>query len=221
MRCADLDELISAYADRQTVPAQSEVVEAHLAGCARCTALFQKHRQTRRLLRLAYDDAWTPPDMRLRVARGYAATQRHAVRPTRPAALAAGLCAMVLALGLVYEQAQMHQAATSTPAHPVTTHQAAVPGLARPAVTVAQQESGAQCYACIARALARHLGLPAKLDPLLLTEVALANAPERPLAYPPLPDRWPTTSHAAGTATTKGGEAHQRSVPSYPGLQPS
>jgi anti-sigma factor RsiW len=82
MRCADLAELISAYADDQTRPAQTEFLEAHLAVCLRCRATLQRYRQTARLLRLADPaDEWRVPDLRLRLA--HATTQPAARRPVR------------------------------------------------------------------------------------------------------------------------------------------
>jgi hypothetical protein len=78
MRCADLVELISAYADRQTMPAQTEFVEAHLACCRTCRDTLRRHREVARLLQHADEaDHWQVPDLRLRVIHASGGHRRH------------------------------------------------------------------------------------------------------------------------------------------------
>ncbi len=69
--CPEFDDLVSAYADGETVPAQREFLQLHLATCGRCQAALARHRNTRRLLQSALDDRWVPPDLSERVARAY------------------------------------------------------------------------------------------------------------------------------------------------------
>jgi len=69
--CTQFDELLSAYADGETVPAQSEFLELHLTTCGRCQLELKRHQDTRRLLQSALDDRWIPPDLSRRVAHAY------------------------------------------------------------------------------------------------------------------------------------------------------
>src|SRR5262249_46134373 len=98
MPCAELDELISAYADEETAPAQTEFLRLHLESCARCTAVLRRYRETRRLLAFSSDDAWTPPDLRLRVTHAYLRQSRSLRRPGIMGPLAACMAALVLIL---------------------------------------------------------------------------------------------------------------------------
>jgi Putative zinc-finger len=79
--CDDLADLLSAFADGQTCPAQTEFIGAHLEQCRDCRAAIERHYETGRLLRLSGDDHWVPPDLRLRVARAYS------VRGSQPSRL--------------------------------------------------------------------------------------------------------------------------------------
>jgi anti-sigma factor RsiW len=69
--CTELDDLLSAYADGETVPAQSEFLELHLATCSRCQLVLARYRDTRRLIKSALDDRWAPPDLSDRIACAY------------------------------------------------------------------------------------------------------------------------------------------------------
>jgi anti-sigma factor RsiW len=134
MRCPDLVELISAYADGQTVPAQTEFVEAHLAGCRPCRVLLRRDREVALLLQHADGaDEWQIPDLRLRVIHASGGRRRDG-RPLR-GGLAVGLIAsLALAWALTGSTpppylAQVAQA-TATPAvgrsaipEPITMHQ--------------------------------------------------------------------------------------------------
>jgi anti-sigma factor RsiW len=71
VNCTEFDDLLSAYADGETVPAQSEFLELHMATCSRCQQALARYRNTRRLIQSALDDRWVPPDLSDRVARAY------------------------------------------------------------------------------------------------------------------------------------------------------
>jgi anti-sigma factor RsiW len=98
MRCADLLEWISAYADGQTTAAQTELVEAHLARCVECRAALARHRQVARLLRRTDTvDSWLVPDLRLRVA--HATRGRRHLGQLLAGGMATGVAAAMLATG--------------------------------------------------------------------------------------------------------------------------
>ncbi len=48
MKCRDLKELLSAYADGELSRTQREFVEEHLAGCAECRASLERYREVNR-----------------------------------------------------------------------------------------------------------------------------------------------------------------------------
>lgn len=65
MTCADLRDLLSAYADGQASPAQRELLDLHLERCRACQARLHGLRQTRELLLRLPADGWAPPPPRL------------------------------------------------------------------------------------------------------------------------------------------------------------
>lgn len=142
MRCADVLDLLSAYVDRQTEAADTAQIDAHLVECKRCQSALRRQQQTRRLLNLAGNDQWAPPDLRLRIA--------HAARqpaPTRrrtvfAAAAAGSAAALAVALGLMGGQVLL----PSTAAVPV----------ARPTIAARHAEV-ARCRPCETRAATRQL----------------------------------------------------------------
>lgn len=102
MPCAELADLLSAYADGQTTPAQTEYVEAHLAHCPRCRRVMQRHVEVRHLIRLGTDDAWTPPDLSLRVTRALQGRYPRArQRPSSFLRAGGSVIAVLLALQLL------------------------------------------------------------------------------------------------------------------------
>jgi anti-sigma factor RsiW len=204
MPCAELDELISAYADGETVPAQTEVLQMHLETCARCTAVLRRHRETRRLLAFASDDAWTPPDLRLRVTQAYRLQSQSARRSRVVRPVAACVAVLVLLVGVLLGQAVLLQNATG-----------------RPAPHVAQT---ADCNACSITSPVRYAIMHGRKVPLsLVQEVTYDLAAQVPTSEPPplqLPAGWPGTRNGAGGASAKGGEASRaHSLHPY-GLQP-
>jgi hypothetical protein len=50
MRCQEIEEMLSAYANNELTPDQQEAVETHLAGCADCRAKLEDYRQVRQQL---------------------------------------------------------------------------------------------------------------------------------------------------------------------------
>ena len=50
MRCSDIEELLSAYADDELPFTQKDFVEEHLAACADCRATLEDYRLIRRQL---------------------------------------------------------------------------------------------------------------------------------------------------------------------------
>jgi anti-sigma factor RsiW len=99
MPCPDLDELLSAYADGQALPAQSEFLELHLRSCVRCQNVLHQYRLTRRLLQTALDDCWVPPDLAGRVAAAERTPQRRLRAMIGLAALTAAVCTLTLRAG--------------------------------------------------------------------------------------------------------------------------
>jgi predicted anti-sigma-YlaC factor YlaD len=193
MRCADLAELISAYADGQTVPAQTEFVEAHLLSCPRCQAVLRRHQQTRRLLHFSMHDAWTPPDMRLRVAHAYN-RRRANRRPVLLGGAMAGAAAVLLTLGLLGAHLAGPQAARP----------AGLGSTSRP-VMLADNAAPASCKTCTPAAPRR-----AALSPIVLANLAIEKMNQSevvdPALFPPLPADWPQAPDA--TTLAKGGEPH-------------
>jgi hypothetical protein len=139
MQCTELDELVSAYADGQTVPAQSESLEQHVASCSRCRGVLRRQRTTRLLLQGALNDRWVPPDLTLRIA--YQLRRRdERGRPARiAAACTVGIAALAVAFGIVVSHGPVQVAA---PAVPV--------------VDEIQAPSASGCEACNARLSVRY-----------------------------------------------------------------
>lgn len=211
MRCADLDELISAYADGQTVPAQREFVEAHIHECSRCRAVLRRHQQTRRLLHLLNDNTWTPPDMRLRVAHAYRRRQQGAVwRPQLAAGVAASLAVLLFVAALAGGQGPWHAAA------PVV--------LSSPSPAVAPlpaHRTLAQCGPHLPEyALARCLGVSRHMVPAILAEeVDFGQSSYIATSLPPAPWR-PSSQSASRYSAEKGGGIRTVSTRHRSGLIP-
>jgi predicted anti-sigma-YlaC factor YlaD len=206
MRCAEMVELISAYADGQTTPAETQSIKAHLADCNHCRAVLRRQQQTRRLLHLVGDDTWTPPDLRLRVAQALRRPER--ARPRRWGVLSAavaGIAALVVAIGLLGGQ--------------VLPQQAAPPPAAQPSHVVVHARAN-HCRICLTHALAQRKDLTRMERATLMAEALYATLPATQMQYPPLPPGWPSTA-SAGDTITKGGEDRQANVPSYHGLPAS
>jgi len=58
--CADLRDLLSAYADGQASPAQRELLDLHLERCRTCQMRLGDYRRVGALLVLLPGDAWAP-----------------------------------------------------------------------------------------------------------------------------------------------------------------
>ena len=156
----------------------------HLASCAGCQALLERERQTRRLLTLAADADWTPPDLRLRIALAIDRPPRRQLLRA-PAAFGALLGVAVLSLGLLHAGSGSFQAAAPGVTAPVT--QAGLAMSRAPAVAV--------------------VGTHARFDPLLAERTLAYSAPHT-ITYPPLPPDWPADDRQSATTGSKGGEAH-------------
>ncbi len=98
MGCTQFDELLSAYADGETVPAQSEFLELHLATCGRCQSVLADYRSTRHLIQSALDDRWVPPDLSARVAQAYRRSRGIPRLATVIGRLSVGAAALAVAL---------------------------------------------------------------------------------------------------------------------------
>jgi hypothetical protein len=185
-------ELLSAFADGQTTPAESRALEAHLADCPACQAVLRRHRQTRQLLNLARDDRWTPPDLRLRVA--YAA-RRQPQPPRRPWLLAGAgsmVAALLVALAL---HALAGMSASQSIARPAT----------RSPVAPAVHPAVRGCRACQAVRLARRTGLPRSEAYLLVSDALDPSVPRNIRVYPPIARQWQLLDGHANPGA-KGGE---------------
>jgi predicted anti-sigma-YlaC factor YlaD len=66
VQCATLGWLLSTTTDDQADPALQAPIATHLAQCERCRNELERERQILDLLK-NIDDAWTPPDLRLRI----------------------------------------------------------------------------------------------------------------------------------------------------------
>ncbi|HWE61484.1 MAG TPA: anti-sigma factor [Chloroflexota bacterium] len=206
MRCAEMGELLSAYVDGQAGSLEQQTVVTHLAECPRCRAALRRQQQTRRLLNLASDERWTPPDLRFRVA--------HVLQAPRPArrtrwsvlgVAAASLAALMLAVALLASQIMAPQAAPAPAAH------------STPAAVHAR---AGNCRWCPVYTLAERPDLTRAERTVLLEEAVSASLPARTIHYPPLPAGWPATTSVPDQAVSKGGEATQlRNAPAY-ALQP-
>lgn len=128
MGCTQFDELLSAYADGETVPAQSEFLELHLATCGRCQQVLKRYQDTRRLLQSALDDRWIPPDLSRRVAHAYRGSRGIPWLVTVIGRLSVGAAALLVVALLVGRVGLLPSAqqvvpqavstvATATPAH--------------------------------------------------------------------------------------------------------
>ena len=206
MSCSELDELLSAYADGQTVPAQNEFLEAHLTACWRCQAVLQRYRRTSLLLRRSLDDRWAPPDISMRVARTYARLQHRNYRRLKLAVLA---FLALLVTGIAGSQTLFQSA--SQPYDPPQPKSAAASTLGRPVDQAAQTLSPAQCVHMSVTARARCLGVPRHLVRTILADEADAlrssiDSIQRPASGPQS-----STSTRAHTIL-KGGVTARRGV---------
>jgi len=206
MHCADMDELISAYADDQATPVQAEAVEGHLLVCGRCQDLLQTHRQTRHLLQLLDNDQWSAPDLRLRIAHALAeGAQPSRKMPARVAGLAAIAALLILSLAALGTHALAPQAAAPIP------RIATVP-------TVATMP--ARCLRGSARAQARCLGVSPQWLSAIIAEdarTALDDSPATQLPRPLMRPGSPVLRRSA--ALMKGGGFQDVGGRNYRGLQ--
>lgn len=194
MRCRKCRALLPAYSDGQLAPESAGMVAMHLASCAGCQSLLERERQTQRLLTLAADADWTPPDLRLRIALAIARPpHRRLLRA--PSALGALLGVAALSLALLHGGLGSFQAAT--PSVPAPTRQVEHPGNGAPAIVAAQPRPRA--------------------DPLL-AERTLAYSGSRAITYPPLPPDWPADDRQSATNGSKGGDAHPARSKSHSNL---
>jgi hypothetical protein len=159
-QCGDVSAIMSAYVDGQSQPERAAAVTAHLAGCRSCASLHEHHLQTRRLLNLSEADAWTPPDLRLRIAHAVAEEPVRTRRGLWPAGLlaSAAIVAMVAAFTLGAGPAGW----TATPA--------ATPQSSPPPVIATTAPSPSSCARLSSRALARCLGVSLQFLPTVLDD---------------------------------------------------
>jgi anti-sigma factor RsiW len=206
MRCADLEELISAYADGQTVPAQAEFVEAHVATCGRCQLVLRRHQETRRLLSQLGGDDWVPPDLRFRVVQAYRRRQPALKRPWLLAGSTGTVAALLLVLGLIRGMA----------VGPYASSGALVGLIATPTPVVAHR-----CQTCTYQAALRRRRLPMWLTSSLLAESFDVAAADSMVLDPPLPAGWPSAPIESSRIDVKGGGASRNYMPSGHRLQAS
>jgi len=184
MRCRDCRALPPGYTDGQVAPELAGMVAAHLATCAGCQSLLERERQTRRLLTLAADADWTPPDLRLRIA---LAIDRPPHRRLLQAPSALGALLGVAALGIALLHGGLGSFQAAAPSVTAPARHVEHPGNGAPAIVAAQPQP--------------------RFDPLL-AERTLAYSSPRTLTYPPLPPDWPADDRQSATNGSKGGEAH-------------
>ena len=163
---ASPDELVSAYADGQTTPAQSAFVEALIRGDPHYRALLQRYRETSSLLRRLDDERWTPPDLRLRIALAQGRVVGR-VRWVPTARSGFGAALVILAtLGLAsHGRSGMERAATTSGRLP----------------TVAVRQAGSPCAVCQVAPGIRYVRLYGRRIPTSLVhevagELAMAQA---------------------------------------------
>lgn len=182
MQCADLAELVSAYADDQLVPAQREFIEAHLSVCSSCNGKVRRMLETRRLFQSIVDDDWTPPDMRLRIA--------HAIQkpPTRArAVLFSGLISVAATILVLL--AVVHQIVAGYS----TMREATAPVL--PATGI--------CTHCAVQRARQSLAFPVADRYQLLASSGDAAAPQHDASQA-------TAQMSIGSQGTKGGEGARK-----------
>lgn len=212
-RCADLEDLISAYVDGQAAPEESRSVQAHVAECPRCAVLLRRQQQTKRLLRLSSADNWNPPDLRLRIVHAAARRPRR-LRALWPAGLAACIAILVLIGAFSFGEISAWNAATPVPAAQQPTV----------AATITASPGHVPCSRMSGQDLARCLGVSLHWLPTVLAEerssqtAALIHA--HPAIRPPLPrERHAITLSVSHTAL-KGGGIRAVYSPSQVGLVP-
>ncbi len=155
--CSELAELLSAYADGQTVPAQTEFIGAHLEQCGRCRAVVERHLETARLVLLAGDDDWAPPDLRLRVARAYSGRAPGASRHSFLASVAISVAALGCMLQIASSHVLLRDASTASPATSTAVAWMARPGCDGCAAAIRPVQNGHQITAPDAYRLAAAL----------------------------------------------------------------
>src|SRR5438094_669710 len=67
MTCEEFEELSGAYALDAVTSAERQAAEAHLAGCAKCTRLFQELHGVVTLLPLSAPQVNPPPALKARI----------------------------------------------------------------------------------------------------------------------------------------------------------
>ena len=135
MRCRDCRALLPGYTDGQVAPELARIIAEHLACCAGCRALLERERQTQRLLTLAADADWTPPDLRLRIALAID-NPPHRRLLRAPAAIGALLGVAALSLALLHTGLGSLQA--TAPSVTAPTRHVEHPGNGAPAIVAAQ-----------------------------------------------------------------------------------
>jgi hypothetical protein len=216
MQCVDLSDLLSAYADGQTLPAQSEAVEAHLAGCAYCRRVLARFKQTNTLLSLTRGETWTPPDLRLRVRLAYQRAEQPKRRSVWLAAITAGVAAAGLTGAVIFSQAQT----LVTGATP-TTQQPAVQGGAQAMVRprAVHPASVADCPRQSILGIARCLGVSRATVPTILLEERDAHLLALRLSNTSVAASRSRPATATGTADLKGGGARGLNNGNHRGMQ--
>jgi hypothetical protein len=198
-QCGDVSAILSAYVDGELRPEAAEIVTAHMAGCRSCTSLRDRHLQTKRLLNLSDADAWTPPDLRLRIAHAAAREPVKTRRALWPAGLlaSAAIVAMIAAFTLGAGPAGW----TATPA--------ATPQSSPPSVIATAAPMSAGCKRLSSRALARCLGVSLQFLPTVLDDARYGRTTVRSQTHhailSPLSTERQSASLVIHHASVKGG----------------
>ncbi|MDB5057505.1 MAG: putative anti-sigma factor [Chloroflexi bacterium] len=215
MRCSDLGELLSSYVDGQTVPAQTEFIEAHLGTCQRCQDLVRHYRRTRAIIQFGLDDRWTPPDLGLRVV--HACQQQHTCRrPLSTTGIMAATAALVVLVASLLATHAFPQWSVATgsslqPAPKVAArHDSTAPHDVPPTIV--------HCPLRFAAALARCLGVSPQWVPTILADEPGILVSNRHIRNQPSIPQIRLTSASAVTAV-KGGGARVGNAPSHRGSQ--
>jgi hypothetical protein len=217
MQCVDLGDLLSAYADGQTLPAQTAAVEAHLAGCAYCRRVLARFQQTGSLLALTRGEVWTPPDLRLRVRLACQQGEQTRHGPAWHLAMAAGVAALGLSGALFFGQAL----APSLVATPTVPHMMPMTGLQTSAQPrgLTHPASVADCPRQSILGIAQCLGVSRAIVPVILLEERDEHVVAMRLNQTNVTTQESVSATTSGTADLKGGGARGLNNGNHRGMQ--
>lgn len=218
MQCVDLSDLLSAYADGQTLPEQTVALEAHLAGCAYCRRVLAGFQQTNALLSLAAGgDAWTPPDLRLRIRLACQRADRARHRPAWLVALTASVAAIAVTGAVVLSQA-LAPASVATPAVQQPASQTSV-RQGNPSQQVTHPSSTTACPHQSILGIAQCLGVSRAIVPVILLDERDGHTVAMRQDQTSIMTQQSLSATATSGAALKGGGAHRLDNGAHRGMQ--